>query len=132
MGLKGGVRRGGGGKGGSGVELLGGADGIVHEEGDGHGADAAGVGGDFTGQRLDGGEVHVTDEAGAGRGGRIGDTVDAHIDDHGTGADHGWANEPGDPDGGDQDVGALAMGFEVGGAGMAEGDGGVGVTGFLE
>src|SRR5260370_39341310 len=53
------------------VSAFGGLDGIAHEHGDGHWADAAGVRGYFSRDREQGSEIYVADEAGSGFWGRV-------------------------------------------------------------
>ena len=96
--------------------LAGGLEGVFHEHGDGHGADAAGNGSD--GAALGGyaGEIDIASEAVAGFFAGVFDAVDADIDDDGSvfypiGLDHIGATY-----GGDKDVSAAADGGEVFGA----------------
>ena len=100
----------------------GGFDGVGDEAGDGHGADAAGDGGDGTGDLggLFEGDVAadvvlavVAEDAGG-----------ADVDDDGAGAYPAAADEAGLADGGDEDVGGLADGFDVAGVDVGLGDGG--------
>lgn len=107
-----------------------GAEGVVHEHGDGHGADAAGDGGHVAGFGGNGVVVGIADEAVAP--GSLGgfDAVDADVDNGGAVFDHVGGDEVGAPDGGDEEVGLSGDGGEVGGAGMTDGDGGVAGEGF--
>ncbi len=54
-----------------------------------------------------------------------GEAIHAYVDDRGAGADEFPGNEGGLADGGLQDIGTPALGDQVGGLGMADGDGGV-------
>ena len=101
-------------------------EGVFHEHGDGHGADSAG-------DRGDGGAVggdfwvgHVSDEPGAGFFRGVRDAVDADIDDDGTGLDPICLYHFRAAYGGDEYIGTAANGGEVCGAGVGDGDGGVG------
>ena len=121
-----------GGRGGS-VICLGefeGAEGVVHEHRDGHGADAAGDGGEVARLGGDGVVIGITDEAVAALCFGIFDAVDADVDDGGAVLDHLGGEEMGAPDRGDDEVGLAGNGGEVGGAGMADRDGGVAGEGF--
>ena len=81
---------------------------VVEEHGDGHGADAAGDGGDEGGHLAHAVEVDVPDEALALGAVGVRDAVDADVDDDGAWADH-----------------LAGEGGEVAGMGVAEGHGGV-------
>jgi len=71
-----------------GASLPVGLDGVLHQHGDGHRADAAGHGRDLGNEGRNRREVNVTGEAVSGFLGRIGDAVDADVDDDGAGFDH--------------------------------------------
>ena len=53
-------------------------------------------------------------------------TVDAHVDDDGSGLHHISSDELGLADGGDKNIGLPGNGGQICGLGMADGDGGVG------
>ena len=107
-------------------------EGVFHEHGNGHGADAAGDGGNGGG--VGGGFVEgdVAGEAEAGLFGGIRYAVDANVDDDGSGFDPFTTDHFGAADGGDENVGAAADGGEILGARVGDGDGGVGTFGEKE
>lgn len=107
------------------VLLFGGLEGVAHEEGDGHGADAAWDGSDGGAFGGDFGEIHVAGEAVAVFRGGVFDAVDADVDDDGARFDPIGFDHFGATDGGDDDVGAAANGGEVVRTGVGDGDGGV-------
>ena len=102
-----------------------GFEGVLHEQGDGHGADAAGDGGDGAAFGGDFVEGDVADEFVAFFGAGCFDAVDADIDDDGAFFDVLGFEEFGAADGGDDDVGLAGDGAEVAGAGVGDGDGGI-------
>src|SRR5262245_11923872 len=73
---------------------------VVQQHCDGHGADAAGYGGNRAGDIDRGGEIHVADWRDA-----VGHTIDAHVDNGRAGLDHVGFDEARLADGGDEDVG---------------------------
>ena len=99
-----------------------GFEGIGDKHGDGHGADAAGDWGDGGAAWGDGGEVDIADDAVAVFGGWVGDAVDADVDDDGAVADEVSGDEFRAADGGDEDIGVAADGWEVAGAGVGTGE----------
>lgn len=106
-------------------DLAAGFEGVLHEEGDGHGADAAWDGGDgaaFGGDFVEGDVTHQF-VAFFGAGGF--NAVDADVDDNGAFLDVFGFEEFGAADGGDDDIGLAGDGAEVAGAGVGDGDGGV-------
>jgi len=105
--------------------LAAGLEGVLHEEGDGHGADAAGDGGDGSAFGGDFVEGDVADEFVAFFGARGFDAVDADIDNDSAFFDVLGLEEFGAADGGDDDVGLACDGAEVAGAGVGDCDGGV-------
>lgn len=113
-----------------GVSELEGAEGVVHEHGDGHGSDAAGDGGHVAGLGGEGVEVDIADEAVTAGGVGCFEAVDADVDNGGAVFDHVGGDEVGASDGGDEEVGLAGDFGKVGGAGMADGDGGVAGEGF--
>lgn len=96
--------------------LAGGLEGVFHEHGDSHGADAAGNGGD--GATLGGyaGEIDIAGEAVAGFFAGVFDAVDADIDHDGSVFYPIGLNHIGATYGGDKDISAAADGGEVFGA----------------
>jgi len=117
-------------------------DGVAHEHGDGHGADAAGDGSEGAGN-VDRGGMDVADE-GAAFGAkfceavgevlkkalgffRVGDAIGANVDDGSAGLDPAGLHEAGFAHGGDDDISAADNIGEIARLGMADGDGGVGV-----
>ncbi len=110
--------------------MLGGLQGVGHEHGDGHGADAAGGGGDGGGDFLDFVAEYVAAEAVALLAGVVVDAVHADVDDDGAGFDVFFGNHFGASDGGDEDVGLAADGGHVLGAAVDDGDGGVAPVGL--
>ena len=113
-----------------GGDLAAGFEGVLHEEGDGHGADAAGDGGDGAAFGGDFVESDVADEFVAFFGAGGFDAVDADIDDDGAFFDVLGFEEFGAADGGDDDVGLAGDGAEVAGAAMGDGDGGIAAGAF--
>ena len=109
------------------VDEFGGAEGVAEEHGDGHGADAAGDGGDPTGDFGDFIEVDVADGFFGDFAEGVGDfdAVDADVDDHRARFDVVGAKEVGLADGDDDDVGVAGVGGGVLGVNVAEGDRGV-------
>ena len=108
-----------------------GTDGVAHEHGDGHWADAARVRRDFPGDRLHGGEVDITHEPVALLGGGIVDSIDADIDHGCARLDHVGLDELGHAHRRDDDVRPAAVFSDIAAARVAEGDGGIGVLVFL-
>ena len=107
-----------------------GFEGVLHEEGDGHGADAAGDGGDGAAFGGDFVEGDVADEFVAFFGAGGFDAIDADINDDSAFFDMLGLEEFGAADGGDDDVGLACDGAEVAGAAMSDGDGGVSALAF--
>ena len=105
------------------VDEFGGAEGVAEEHSDGHGADAAGDGGDVRGFLFDGVEVDVA----YGFAGAIGllEAVDADVDDDDAFTDVVGGDEVRLADGDDDDVSGAAGGGRILGENVAEGDGGV-------
>ena len=97
-------------------QFFGGFDGVGDEGGDGHRADSTGDGRVGGAAVNDGGKLDVADAAG----------VKAGVDDDGAVADPVAADEFGLADGADDDLGAADDFGEIFGAGVADGDGGVG------
>ena len=120
----------------------GGFDGVAHEHGDGHGADAARDRSDSA-SGVDGVGMNVADENGAfflkflealreifqqvGGFGGVRYFIGADIDYSGAGLDPVGGDVAGFAHGGDEDVGAANYVGEIAGLGMADGYGGVGV-----
>src|ERR1051326_1438114 len=94
---------------------FGGLDGVAHEHGDGHWTDATGVGGDFAGDGEQSVEVHVADQTRAGFGGGIGYAVDADVYHGCAWLDHVSFYRFSHAHGGDENIGAKAVGFDVAG-----------------
>src|SRR6266852_3932042 len=130
------------GKFGRGAAEAGGFDGVAHEHGDGHGADAAGNGGERSGN-VDGAGMHVADESACfgaeffeavrkvvkkplGFFG-VRNAVGANIDDCCAGLDPVRFHVAGFAHGGDDDIGAAEDFGQIARFGMADRDGGVGV-----
>ena len=121
---------------------LGGFDGVAHEHGDGEFADATGDGGAGSGDAGDAG-VAVADDGASlffellfalfialeetFEEDRVGDVVDADVEDGCAGLNEFCGDEAGAANGGDEDVSATADGGEIFCARVADGDGGVGI-----
>ena len=110
-----------GGVGAGGEGGVGGAEGVVHEHGDGHGADAARDGGDGGGAGLGAREVDVAAEF------VIIATIDADVDDYCALLEPFALDGAAAADGSDDDVGGPAELGEVGAARVGNGGGAVGV-----
>jgi hypothetical protein len=67
---------------------FGGAHGVLQEQGDGHGPNAAGVGSDFSGNGLDPVKINVAHQAASPRGGGIGHAVDSNVNHDRARLDH--------------------------------------------
>ena len=110
-----------GGVGAGGEGGVGGAEGVVHEHGDGHGADAAGDGGDGSSARLSAGEIDVAAEF------VVIATIYTDVDDYCALFKPFALDGAAAADGGDDDVGGSAELGEVGAARVGDGGGAVGV-----
>jgi hypothetical protein len=127
---------------GRGAAEAGGFDGVAHQHGNGHRANAAGNRSESAGS-IDRGGMDVADE-GAAFGAEffetvwkiaeealgffgVGDAVGANVDDCGPRLDPVWLDVAGFADGGDEDIGAAEDVGQAARFGMADGDGGVGV-----
>lgn len=111
---------------------VGGTECVLQEQGNGHETDAAGNGRDggaFGGYGI---KIDITDQAIASFAGGVVDAVNTDIDHGGVLPDHISGDESGFTDGGDEDIGGPGNGWEILGAGVADGDGGVGEGGFTE
>lgn len=100
-------------------------EGVFHEHGDGHGADAAGDGGDGGGEGGDLFVGYVAYEASAGLFGGVRDAVDSYVDDDRAFLDPVCFYHFRAAYGGDENVGAAADGGEVFGTGVGDCDCGV-------
>ena len=94
---------------------------IGKQHGDGHRADAAGHRRDRAGDFLDAVEVDVAAEL------AVRQTVDADVDDDGTGLDHVGGDELRTTDGSDQHIGAFRVEGKILRLRMADRDGGAGL-----
>ncbi len=104
--------------------------GVLHEHGNGHGADSTGYGCNVVGFGGDGGIVDIADEAVTAWSGRVFYAVDTDVDDGDAVANHICGDKVGPANRGDEDVCLLSDGGQIAGAGVAEGDGGVAWYGF--
>src|SRR5581483_955796 len=107
------------------------AHGVLHEHGDGHRADAAGIGRDPSSHRADSGKINVADEARAAFGGRIGDAIHADIDHDRAFLDHVCFDKFRRPESGNKNVRPSAVGRHVAGLRVANGDSRSSVPAFL-
>ena len=119
------------------------SDGIAHEHGDGERADAAGNGSERAGDLRDIG-MDVADDGGGvfaeffeavGKvaedfGGllRVGDAIDADVNDGGSGLHIIGFDKGGAADGGDENIGITQVLLQVARLGMADGDSGIGLN----
>jgi len=106
--------------------------GVEEEHGDGHGADAAGDGGDEGGFFFDVFEIDVALEAVADFFGGVFDAIDAYVDNDSAGFNHVGGDGIARAGGGDDDIGAARVVGEIFCAGVADGDGGVAEGAFLD
>ncbi|GFZ51903.1 hypothetical protein JCM24511_09672 [Saitozyma sp. JCM 24511] len=104
---------------------LGGFKRVVHEHGDGHGANTSGNGGDVAGDLAGGLVVHITDETLARFLRGVRDVVSADVDDDGARLEPLAPDKLGLANSGDDDVGGLDNILEVLGSGMALGHSGI-------
>ena len=105
--------------------MLAGGEGVLHEHADGHGAYAAGDGGNEAGLGGYGVEIDIALEAVAGLARGVRNACCAHVDDNSALLDHIGCDEGGMADGGNDDVGLQALLAKGGAATVADGDGGV-------
>src|ERR1039457_5953061 len=83
---------------------FGGANGVLHQHGDGHRADAAGIRRDFSGDRPHAGKIHVAHQSRAALGAGIGHPVHPHVNHNRPRFDHVGLHKFGRAHGGDQNV----------------------------
>mmetsp|Transcript_25851 Transcript_25851/g.63615 ORF Transcript_25851/g.63615 Transcript_25851/m.63615 type:complete len:353 (-) Transcript_25851:38-1096(-) len=106
-------------------EALGGVEGVGQQHGDGHGAHAAGHGGDLAAHLEGLVEVHVARQPVPRLLGRVRDRVGADVDDGGAALDPALLDHVRGARGGDDDVGLAADLLGVGGAAVHHGNGAV-------
>jgi hypothetical protein len=104
---------------------LGGFESVVHEHGDGHGANTSGNGGDVAGDLAGGLVVHITDETLARFLRGVRDVVGADVDDDGARLEPLAPHKLGLANSGDNDVGGPDDVLKVLGSGMALGHSGI-------
>jgi hypothetical protein len=109
-----------------------GSDGVEEEHGDGHGADAAGDGGDEGRFFFYVFEIDVANEPESRFFGGVIDAINADIDNDGAGFNHVGGDGIERAGGGDDDIGATRVVGEIFCAGVADGDCGVAEGAFLD
>jgi hypothetical protein len=107
--------------------LLGGTHGVLHEHGNGHGANPTGIRSYLRSDGLDIWEIDITHQARATRCGGILDPIDANVNDDGARLDHVGFDKKSFANCRDKNISPAAVSFHMASGGMANGHGRIGV-----